>query len=172
MRHYRLNSWVNVVRNSSHEAKLGRRWSLEVCTLQTEEWKAQEDHSRYLREKHSCEQDNCRNREQDRGDCTCPRFNGIETTQPCKFSFWYNIQIRKQSWSNSEQLKPHTLQSKTSFYITPDRLVELEAKIHAMEDCMGVFKLIEDANVKQVMETVRKLSKKQFRLIIKKAKLL
>ena len=51
-------------------------------------------------------------------------------------------------------------------------MVELEAKIHAMEDCMGVFKLIEDANVKQVMETVRKLSKKQFRLIVKKAKLL
>ena len=86
--------------------------------------------------------------------------------------YWCLIKIRKQSWSNSEQLRPHTLPSKTSFYITSDRLVELEAKIHAMEDCMGVFKLIEDANVKQVMETVRKLSKKQFRLIVKKAKLL
>jgi hypothetical protein len=52
------------------------------------------------------------------------------------------------------------------------RLIEIESKIHAIEDCMNVFKLVDDLPMKQVMDTVRKLGKKQCKLIVKRNKLL
>jgi hypothetical protein len=51
------------------------------------------------------------------------------------------------------------------------KAIELDAKIHALEDCMNALKLNENLLIQDVMKYMRKLSNKQFKLITKKEKL-
>ena len=50
-------------------------------------------------------------------------------------------------------------------------MIELESKVHALEDCMNALKLNEDLPIAEVAKYIRKLSNKQFKLIMKKSKL-
>jgi hypothetical protein len=52
------------------------------------------------------------------------------------------------------------------------KLIELESKILALEDCMSALKLNENIPVLDLMKMVRKLSNKQFKCINKKDKLI
>ena len=51
------------------------------------------------------------------------------------------------------------------------KLIELETKNHALEDCMSALKLNENIPVMELLKIVRKLSKKQFKCVFKKEKL-
>lgn len=52
------------------------------------------------------------------------------------------------------------------------KLVEIESKILALEDCMTALKMNESLSLADGMKIMRKLSNKQFKLKIKKDKVL
>ena len=51
------------------------------------------------------------------------------------------------------------------------RLMKLDAKFHAIEDCLNAMRTNEDINIIDMMKQIRKLSKKQFKILLKKGKL-
>lgn len=52
------------------------------------------------------------------------------------------------------------------------KALEINSKIHGLEDCINALKLNEKIPVVEVIKHIRKLSNKQYKLIIKKSKLL
>ncbi len=52
------------------------------------------------------------------------------------------------------------------------RIIEYDAKIRAIEDCVNALRLSEDLPIMEVMKHIRKLSNKQYKYIFKKEKLI
>ncbi|TNV78741.1 hypothetical protein FGO68_gene5969 [Halteria grandinella] len=52
------------------------------------------------------------------------------------------------------------------------KALEINSKIHGLEDCMNALKLNESIPVNEVLKHIRKLSNKQYKLIIKRSKLI